>query len=80
MQSDERGETDLCGWQIAVDSTDNIIVAGSSWNGSDYDMATLKYSAGGSLLGMKVYDSGKDDLAYAVARDSNNNIIVILST
>jgi hypothetical protein len=31
--------------RLAVDSSGNIYLAGSSWNGSNYDLVTVKYSA-----------------------------------
>jgi len=30
---------------MALDSSGNVLVTGSSWNGTNYDYATIKYSA-----------------------------------
>ena len=45
---------------VAVDSSDNVIVTGYSWNGSDNDYVTIKYSsAGGAALDQPLQRAGE---------------------
>ncbi|MCP3996773.1 MAG: hypothetical protein GY722_17190, partial [bacterium] len=37
------------GWSVTVQSDGKILVAGESWNGTDYDFALTRYNADGSL-------------------------------
>jgi uncharacterized delta-60 repeat protein len=60
---------------IAVFGT-NIYVTGSSWNGSNLDFLTLKYSQGGSVLWQAIYDAAETDNAVAVAVDPSGNVVV----
>ncbi len=68
---------------VAIQSDGKIVVAGYSWNGSDYDFAVVRYNTGGSLD--TTFDSdGKiitpigsgDDQAYAMVIQSDGKIIV----
>jgi uncharacterized delta-60 repeat protein len=54
---------------IAVDSCGNVYVTGYSWNGTDFDYATVKYDSSGNQLWVAIYDgSGNgDDRANAIA-------------
>lgn len=64
---------------VAVDSADNIIVTGYTWNGSDYDIHTVKYSgADGSVLWQHTFAgaAGGNDFATAIAVDGANDIYV----
>jgi hypothetical protein len=64
---------------VAVDAQGNAIVTGWSHNGTNHDYATVKYSGlDGEILWERRYDhpAGNNDLAYAVAVDSLNNIVV----
>lgn len=75
---------------VAVDSGDNIVVTGAyeKWqdyndNGEEdpgevnYDYWTMKYDAAGNELWGKTYDSEHgDDQAFAVAVDSQDNMVV----
>ncbi|KAF0218945.1 MAG: fibronectin I domain-containing [Geobacteraceae bacterium] len=65
---------------VAVDSADNIIVTGYTWNGADYDIHTIKYSgADGSVLWEHTFDDGAangNDYATAIAVDDANDIYV----
>lgn len=64
-------------YDVAVDSHDNIIVAG--YNFSKYyqtDYYISKLNKDGNQIWTKRYDSGKSEAATSVAIDSNNNIII----
>jgi hypothetical protein len=63
---------------VAVDSSNNVIVTGQSYNGTNLDYATIKYSSAGIPLWTNRYDGPEhyDDNASAVAVDSSNNVIV----
>ena len=61
---------------MAVDNSDNIIVAGYSWIGGNYDYFTVKYDPSGEILWADTIDNGYDDVAYGVAVDGSHNIIV----
>lgn len=60
---------------IAVSGT-NIYVTGSSWNGSNLDFLTLKYSQQGTVLWRTIYDAAETDNAIAVAVDPSGNVVV----
>jgi cysteine-rich repeat protein len=61
-------------WDVTVDSNNNPIVVGISWN----DYITLKYDSDGNLLWNKSAERSpvSTDTANGVATDSNDNIIV----
>ena len=60
---------------IAVDSDDNIILAGRD---DSIDVLIVKYTADGVMLWDESYDfDSYKDTAYAVAVDSNDNIIAV---
>jgi hypothetical protein len=62
---------------VAVDSLDNIIVTGWSYNTSgNYDYYTIKYDSTGSKIWDATYDSGKTDQVFGVAVDSLDNVII----
>ena len=64
---------------IGIDPSGNIIVTGSSrCSGTGWDVATVKYSAGGSQLWAVRYNSGgsNTDRAIAMKIDLNGNVIV----
>lgn len=65
---------------VAVDTAKDIIVTGYTWNGTDYDVHTVKYSGvDGSVLWQHTFDDGTangNDMAVAVAVDGSNNIYV----
>lgn len=74
---------------VDVDSNNNIIVTGYTYNGSNIDFITIKYNSNGTALwsGMdgaggiaKIYNGGGTDIANAVAVDSGNNIVVTGNT
>jgi uncharacterized delta-60 repeat protein len=63
---------------IAVDAQGNVYVTGRSWNGTDYDYATVKYDTNGNLLWVSRYNGsgrGEDD-ARALVVDSQANVYV----
>ncbi len=66
---------------IAVDSN-HIVVTGYSWNGTDFDYLTGKYSLDGSFIWKKRFTSAglNSDMAQFVKIDAVGNIIVTGST
>jgi uncharacterized delta-60 repeat protein len=71
------------GYSVAIQSDGKIVVAGYSYNGSDYDFALVRYNADGSLDNS--FDSdGKittaigngDDLGFSVGIQSDGRIVV----
>jgi len=64
---------------VAVDSNNNIIVTGYIRDGSSdttKDYYTIKYDPLGNVIWERRYDRGREDHPYAVAVDTNNNVIV----
>ncbi len=64
---------------VAIDSQNNVIVTGLSWNASgtgNDDYLTIKYDSNGNVQWMKSYTVKWDDRAFGVAVDSQNNVIV----
>lgn len=64
---------------VAVDGSGDIIVTGYAWNGSTYDIHTIKYSgADGALLWQHTFAgaAGGGDFATAITVDASNNIYV----
>jgi uncharacterized delta-60 repeat protein len=79
-QTYDSGYDDRCGSQIAVDSADNILVGGTSYNGLNDDVRILKYDPSGGLLWNMAYDSGDTDYGWSAAVDSADNVVVAGST
>jgi len=70
------GDTDRA-FGLAIDSGDNIIVAGDSESlDGDADYYTIKYDSNGNELWARRYGSGEYEWANGVAVDSNDNVIV----
>ncbi|MCC7573937.1 MAG: hypothetical protein KO464_11270 [Candidatus Methanofastidiosum sp.] len=75
--ADYHGVGDDWAYSVATDSLNNVIVTGVS-----YDLSyrgnyhTIKYDPNGTLIWEKSYNSGGNDTAWAVAADSQNNVIV----
>jgi uncharacterized delta-60 repeat protein len=61
---------------IGVDNDLNVYVAGTSFNGSSYDITTVFYGPDGQPHGSVNYDAGGDDEAVAMALDAKNNFFV----
>ena len=62
---------------VAVDSQNNVIVTGHSYNaGTVDDYLTIKYDSNGNVQWMKSYTGTSYDWAFGVAVDSQNNVIV----
>jgi hypothetical protein len=66
-------------YSIAVDGSNNVIVTGQSYNGTNDDYVTLKYSGAGVPLWTNRYKGpgSGDNFADAVAVDGSNNVIVM---
>ena len=69
-------------WDVSIQADGKIVVVGSSFNGSDYDIAVLRYNSNGSLDtsfgtdGKVIYDSGNgNDEGLAIAIQPNNKIL-----
>ena len=62
-----------CGSSITLDASGRLLVAGTSYNGSDQDMAVWRYNATGALdttfgtNGVTLIDAGGSDVANAIA-------------
>ena len=74
------------GMAIITDASDNILIAGRSFNGSDFDMVIWRFKEDGSLdtsfnlNGYVVYDRGfGDDYASAiqVSSDGSGSVVVV---
>ncbi|MFQ6103256.1 MAG: SBBP repeat-containing protein [Candidatus Glassbacteria bacterium] len=63
---------------MAMDADGNICVTGNSWNGTDLDYATVKYSSDGDELWTARHDGlgGGYDSAVAIAVDPDENVYV----
>jgi hypothetical protein len=91
-QQDGGGESEDIPHSVTTDSEGNIIVAGyflsssitfgsttlTNADSESYDIFIVKYDSSGNVLWAKQQDGGGNDfdLAYTVATDSNDNIIV----
>jgi hypothetical protein len=62
---------------LAVDSSGNVFVTGSSWSGTSSDYVTIKYSNAGVPLWTNRYNGpGNSDVALAAAVDGSGNVLV----
>ncbi|MDO8413848.1 MAG: S8 family serine peptidase [Gallionellaceae bacterium] len=68
---------------IALDASGNVYVSGLSHNGSNLDIATVKYDNGGNQLWANDYDNGGDDtlgwwnaVMGQIAVDASGNVTV----
>jgi uncharacterized delta-60 repeat protein len=64
---------------LAIDSSGNVCVTGSSFNSDDdFDCVTIKYDPAGQETWLARYDGSinLDDLGYAIAIDNSGNISV----
>jgi hypothetical protein len=66
---------------VAVDSSDNVYVVGSRYNGADYDWMIKKYSSSGvedqANWDMLINSGNGNDEALGVATDSAGNVYVV---
>lgn len=64
--------------KIVLDSKENIITAGytARMDSDEIDFLTLKYDQDGNLLWDAVFNGGKNDYAWDIALDSEDNIIL----
>lgn len=71
------GATDMA-YGVAIDSENNVIVTGSSYNNekSTRDFYTIKYDKNGKIIWEKRFDVATRDASYDVAVDSKDNVIV----
>lgn len=70
------------GGVITIDSSDNIYLGGEIYNqnSSTHDFILVKYDPSGNYQWNKTWDSGKNDVCYAIALDSLENIYLAGST
>src|SRR5436190_878842 len=63
---------------VAIDQSGNIVVAGTSFNGTNYDCHTLKYAPNGTLLWERRFNGPLDgeDSPFGVAVDASGNVVL----
>ena len=64
------------GWDVDVDASGNVYVAGWAYNGANWDYLVIKYDAGGNSVWAKTQDYLSTDFAYGVAVDALGNVYV----
>lgn len=76
------GSLDDRGYGIAVDSTNNIVIAGytRSFSADLYDAFVAEYSPSGTQLWNRTWGGTSYDYGYDVAVDSTDNVIITGST
>jgi len=62
------------GRDIAIDSLDNIYLAGYAWISPPFQAVLVKYNTSGNLIWSRSWDGVHDARAHAVAVDSSDNI------
>lgn len=65
------------GADLVTDNSGNVIAAGRVHNGSNFDVAVVKYDSAGTELWATSYDGGGGDEAVATTVDSAGNIYVV---
>jgi uncharacterized delta-60 repeat protein len=76
MHNGDADDTDR-GWQVATDSEGDVIVVGSEeTTAGGFDIWIRKYTTGGQEVWTETFDQGGAEVAYGVAVDSLDNIIV----
>ena len=61
---------------LELDAAGNTYVTGSSYDGSSYELVTVKYDADGVELWRATYGGSGIDEAYGLALDSNDDVII----
>jgi len=61
---------------LALDASGNTYVTGTSYNGSSYDIVTVKYDSDGNEIWRTSYGGTGIDEANAIVLDGNNDVIV----
>ncbi len=61
---------------LALDAAGNTYVTGSSFNGANYDMVTVKYDADGNEIWRTSYGGAGIDEATAIVLDGNNDVLI----
>lgn len=64
---------------LVQDSNGDIIISGSSFNGTNYDIVTRKYDPAGVLLWTNTFNGSGNgmDMARSIAVDDSNNVYVV---
>ncbi|MFA7403703.1 MAG: fibronectin type III domain-containing protein, partial [Pelobacteraceae bacterium] len=71
------GTADDIATAVAIDASNNIILTGTTWNGTNNDIHTIKYNGvTGAVLWEHTYNSGGNDTATSIAIDSGGDIYV----
>jgi len=76
------GSASNYGYSVALQSDGKILLAGYSYNGSNYDFAVVRYNANGSLDasfdgdGIVTTDFGSSDYGYSIALQPDGKILV----
>ncbi|MBK6526608.1 MAG: hypothetical protein IPG07_14325 [Crocinitomicaceae bacterium] len=61
---------------LALDAAGNTPVTGSSFNGTDFDMVTVKYDPDGNEIWRTSYGGTGIDEATAIVLDGNNDVLI----
>ena len=61
---------------LALDASGNTYVTGSSFNGTDFDMVTVKYDPDGNEIWRTSYGGTGLDEAAAIVLDGNNDVLI----
>lgn len=67
------------GRAVAVDADGNVVVTGHSWNGSNWDIHTLKYAAADGAILWEQHFNGPangQDYGTVIAVDSTGNVVI----
>ncbi len=63
---------------VEVDASGNVYVTGQSWNGNDFDYATVKYNPSGQQQWVSRYDGGNgNDTAKSIKVDGDNGYVYV---
>ncbi|MBK9191567.1 MAG: T9SS type A sorting domain-containing protein [Crocinitomicaceae bacterium] len=65
---------------LALDASGNTYVTGTSYNGTSYDIVTVKYDSDGNEIWRTPFGGSGIDEANAITLDGNNDVIVTGST